>query len=445
MKSQKKIAIVGAGIAGLSCAYELKKAGFNVTIFESEDTVGGRMQTIKKDGLIVDSGADFFVDRYDLLHSYADELGIKWFNAEEGGKHRIIREGKPHYINLSGPLDLLLNFKLLSLRARIRFLWWGLRLKLIRAPLNFFHLSEVRLDLQHIPAATYLREQISPEVADYVADPFTGIMQFHRVDEISAAALFSLMRMMTESGGFNITYTEGGIAAIPQAIAKILSIKTNTEVISVSSSNGIVKVKHNTGYELFDAVVIATTGNITKNILKNIPISAGPMFENLSYAETMTTSFNIPVNLFSDGTHLTYVPFVENSIVSGYDNQIRKSTHLEHNGRSVLNVYLHEDAAKKLRTKTENEIFTTIISELKKVCPEVKKHQSEVKPLFLKYWPLAMPKFRHDYIPDVTKFEKEGQGEGNIYLAGDYLNSPWTEGAARCGKRVAKMIIDRFS
>ena len=39
---QKKIAIVGAGITGLSCAEQLTKAGFEVTIYDKSNHVGGR-------------------------------------------------------------------------------------------------------------------------------------------------------------------------------------------------------------------------------------------------------------------------------------------------------------------------------------------------------------------------------------------------------------------
>ena len=42
--NEKKIAIVGAGIAGLQCAKILINNGFNVTVFDKESEVGGRMQ-----------------------------------------------------------------------------------------------------------------------------------------------------------------------------------------------------------------------------------------------------------------------------------------------------------------------------------------------------------------------------------------------------------------
>jgi monoamine oxidase len=43
-----KIVILGAGIAGLSTGYELRKAGYDVTILEARDRVGGRNWTIRR-------------------------------------------------------------------------------------------------------------------------------------------------------------------------------------------------------------------------------------------------------------------------------------------------------------------------------------------------------------------------------------------------------------
>ena len=37
----------------------------------------------------------------------------------------------------------------------------------------------------------------------------------------------------------------------------------------------------------------------------------------------------------------------------------------------------------------------------------------------------------------VDRFWRDGQGEGGVWLCGDWLNHPWLEGAVRCGERVA--------
>jgi monoamine oxidase len=40
--SGKKVAVLGAGIAGLTVAYELERAGYDVTIIEASRRIGGR-------------------------------------------------------------------------------------------------------------------------------------------------------------------------------------------------------------------------------------------------------------------------------------------------------------------------------------------------------------------------------------------------------------------
>jgi monoamine oxidase len=42
-----KVVVLGAGVAGLSAAYELRKAGYEVTVLEARDRVGGRTWTIR--------------------------------------------------------------------------------------------------------------------------------------------------------------------------------------------------------------------------------------------------------------------------------------------------------------------------------------------------------------------------------------------------------------
>ena len=73
------VCIVGAGIAGLSAARELRKAGKDVVILEKSRGVGGRSATRRVEGNRVDHGAQYFTVRDKRL----DEQVKKWLESSE--------------------------------------------------------------------------------------------------------------------------------------------------------------------------------------------------------------------------------------------------------------------------------------------------------------------------------------------------------------------------
>ncbi|WP_276280327.1 NAD(P)/FAD-dependent oxidoreductase [Halorussus caseinilyticus] len=57
-----RIAVVGAGVAGLGTAYALREADAEVTVFERRESVGGRAATRRHDGCVYDAGANYLKD-----------------------------------------------------------------------------------------------------------------------------------------------------------------------------------------------------------------------------------------------------------------------------------------------------------------------------------------------------------------------------------------------
>lgn len=93
ISSPKKIIVAGAGITGLCCAYELMKAGHDVTVLEASGRYGGHVFTGRdglSDGLYADFGADHITrPGYEKFFDYIDEFrleAIPYPNAE-GSDH----------------------------------------------------------------------------------------------------------------------------------------------------------------------------------------------------------------------------------------------------------------------------------------------------------------------------------------------------------------------
>ena len=58
-----RIAVIGAGIAGLACAVELARADARVTVFERSRHLGGRLATRRSGASAFDVGAQFITAR----------------------------------------------------------------------------------------------------------------------------------------------------------------------------------------------------------------------------------------------------------------------------------------------------------------------------------------------------------------------------------------------
>ncbi|HRC62098.1 MAG TPA: FAD-dependent oxidoreductase [Dehalococcoidia bacterium] len=93
-KSQPRITIVGAGIAGLSAANELQHAGLTATIYEGSNRIGGRMWSghdIMGPGLTTEIGGEFIDSGHREMLAYARAFNLPLIDVESPSEQALVK------------------------------------------------------------------------------------------------------------------------------------------------------------------------------------------------------------------------------------------------------------------------------------------------------------------------------------------------------------------
>jgi monoamine oxidase len=84
---RRRVIVVGAGLAGLTAAYELSRAGFDVTVLEARDRIGGRVYTIRdpfRAGQHAEAGGEYVDVVHRHVRSFCNKFGLPLQNATRG-------------------------------------------------------------------------------------------------------------------------------------------------------------------------------------------------------------------------------------------------------------------------------------------------------------------------------------------------------------------------
>lgn len=124
MKAVKKdVIILGAGLTGLTIAYELTKAGIDVTILEKSDRCGGVIRTTKENGFLYENGPNTGIigspEIGVLLEELKEDLVLQ--TGEEAVKRRLILKNGKWEALPSGPKSAITT-PLFSLKDKFRIL-----------------------------------------------------------------------------------------------------------------------------------------------------------------------------------------------------------------------------------------------------------------------------------------------------------------------------------
>ncbi len=156
-----RVAVLGAGIAGLVGAYTLQQAGVEVQVLEARHTPGGMIQTSEAGGYLVEHGPNTIRASTPLLERLIEALGLTpdVMEASDAARNRyVVRDGKPVALPMSPPG--LLTTRAFSIPGKLRLL---LEPFVDPAPAGVEE-----------SVATFVRRRLGAEALAYGADPFVA-------------------------------------------------------------------------------------------------------------------------------------------------------------------------------------------------------------------------------------------------------------------------------
>jgi oxygen-dependent protoporphyrinogen oxidase len=442
--AQKKAAIIGGGITGLTAAYELQRAGVECTVYESSDRFGGAIRTVQEDGFLVECGPNSILDTHPNLGKLIARLGLEGnkLPASTAAQNRfIVRDGQP--IALPSTPPAFFSSKAFSAKAKLRLL----REPFIRSKSN-----------ESESLADFVVRRIGKEFLDYAINPFVGGVYAGDPAKLSTAHAFPKLYALEQKYGSLIKgaikgarerkqreevaskdarmFTfDDGMEVLPRQLASKLgdAVWLNMPVESLQQlNNGRWRVN---GEEYTDVVLAIPTHCMTRLV---VPFNLAPLGE-IYYPPVASLSLGFSENQFMhplNGFGML-IPKVENRYSLGalFPSSIFPGR--APGGAVLLTVFVGGSLAPEKAMEDGDQLLEHALNDLRDLLgldgePEYKK---------LSVWPKAIPQYTvgyEKYLNLMTQIEEEHSG---IHFAGHYRDGISVANSILSGIDVAERIV----
>jgi protoporphyrinogen oxidase len=260
-----KCAIIGAGFTGLAAAWDLRRAGHEVTIFEAADYVGGLAAGFQEPNW------NWSVEKF-YHHWFATDGHILGLIKELGWEHKVLFPRPYTVMYYDGkfyPFDSIPKMALFPGLGwglnKIRFGLVGLYLRLTN---NWKMLEKVTVD-------AWMRKWAGEKVYKLMWEPLViGKFGENYYKQVNMAWLWARLKARTTRLG---TF-EGGFQNFADLFAERLRemgvqirLKAQVRLIEAAIGPGGVWVRGKAGAEIFDQVLVTLSPEITAHLVPSLP------------------------------------------------------------------------------------------------------------------------------------------------------------------------------
>jgi len=437
----ERVIVVGAGVAGLSAAYRLTQQGFDVTVLETEDHVGGKTAASRRDGFTMNTGASVLAGSYKEMLAIAKEIGVDDQVIKVSPTIGVYADNQVYWLR-GAPPGAILDFirtPLLSARSKLRIARLGLDSFRHRKAAGFGH-PELRAQLDTESVSDYCERRLNTEIRDRLLAPLLGGLYVINGAEMSVADLFFSISKLLAGGMLGY---RGGIDFFSRALAERLDVRTGAKVTLIEQEldGGPPTVSWmQDGSEHEEQVA---------GVVMTVPAPLVPvLYPGLdSELQAMLLEGIRTSNLIGARFAVSPAPDTDALVVvvpSGELNGL-SSVLYEHNtcpgsappGKGVIGAFFYHEWVSERMDLSDEELLAEMVPALESVIPGFADsiEFSEIT----RWIPGALRSHpgQHRLIAEI---DARIDPHSRVQLAGDYLTIPSINGSVICGETAAKRL-----
>ena len=454
-----RVAIAGAGLAGLSCAKYLVDTGHTPIVLERQNVLGGKVAAWKDaDGDWYETGLHIFFGAYPNVLQLFKELGIE--DRLQWKKHTMIfnQPEKPGTYSRFDFPDLPSPWNgIVAILRNNDMLTWGEKIQLAKGLVPAMLRGQKYVEeTDNYTFSEWLKRQgVSEDVQQDIFIAASKSLNFINPSEISAVVLLTALRaFLQEKNGSKMAFLDGSpTERLCQPIVDYITerggeVRLNAPLKEILlDSDGTVR-----GF-----LIRGENSSADEELTADIYVSAMPvdpfkvmlpkLWQEMEFFSKLKGLEGVPVinlHLWFDRklTDIDQLLFSRSPLLSVYADMSNTCRGYANPERSMLELVLAP--AKDWISKSDEEIIAATISELEKLFPNHFGVENPTK--LLKYHIVKTPRSVYKAVPGRQQYRPSQKTPiRNFYLTGDYTMQRFLasmEGAVLSGKLTAQAIAE---
>lgn len=437
--ADKRIAIIGAGIAGLTAAFRLQENGARITVFERDDAAGGRTRTRRDAGFVIDVGAGLLPSTYVDVARLIKDAGLTHLTEPVTGSVAIARDGRLHALDMQRPIASLLATSLLSARSK-----WRL-LRLARAVAGAYRTlrydtvaGAAALDTESI--ASFADRELGPEAREYFIEPLTRTLYLHDAEDASIVELLWCLKNLAASSSFAL---RGGMDSLGRELAKRFDVQYGVEVQSVEPDGDGCRMIFEGGArppERFDAAIVAADAFDLRRVLGDTLSPAQQNFlDGVRYSTSINLHFRLRAPLDTSSLLIQVPKTVDDSLAVLVQDHLKGSGRTPP-GKALVSAFFINPWGEARWQQSDAEIVADAGPRIERVVPGF---LSKVEGVHIERWRRAATIGYTGYYKQLAEFEAGLDPNAAIQIASDLFALSSVNVAVCQGERAAARLARR--